>query len=126
MFRVYKILTRVVFIYTVAHLLYPLFDRSELTSADQVMWFLSGGMAMFFNGCINLIHLVLKNSFTRLIAIITNAVMLFFLIVLCVVIPEIQVFILTFILLLILIMSAKAVSTNVGSKRKKLKSTVNY
>ena len=122
----YKILTGVVFIYAIAHLLYPLFDHSELTSADEVMWFLSGGMAMLFNGCINLIHLVIKSSFTRLIGIITNAVMLFFLIVLCVIIPEIQVFILTFILLLILIASAKAASTNVGSKRKKLKSTVNY
>jgi len=118
MFRTYKILTGLVFIFAIAHLLYPLFDRSELTSAAEVMWFLSGGMAMLFNGCINLIHLVKKSSFTRLIGVIANTVILFFLIVLCFIIPEIQVFILTFILLLILIVSAKASSTMLQAKEK--------
>lgn len=114
----YKVLTGLIFIYAIAHLIYPLFDHSGLTSAEEVMWFLSGGLAVFFNGCINLIHLTVKGSFARLISIITNATILLFLMVLCFVIPEIQVFVLALILLMTLIVAAMASPTNIRDKRK--------
>lgn len=108
MVRSYKILVGLIFTFPIAHLLYPLFDRTGLSSAASVMWFLSGGLAMFFNGCINLIHLVEKTRFARLMSVVTNAVMLLFLIILCMVISEIQVFVLTFVLLLTLIVSVRS------------------
>jgi hypothetical protein len=102
----YKVLTILIFMYAAGHLIYPVFDNSGLTSTEPLMWFLSGGLAVLFSGFINLNYLIVGGNFTRLISIVTNATILFFILVLCVVIPEIQVFILAIIYLLTLIATA--------------------
>jgi hypothetical protein len=117
MFRTHQLLTVLIFIYAIAHVVYPLFDNSGLASAEQVMWFLSGGLAVFFTGLINLMYLTLKGSFQRRITVITNAIMLIFMIVLCLVISEIQVFILAAILLLTLIAAAITSLPNVSGEK---------
>jgi hypothetical protein len=106
MVRIYKILTTLIFIYAVGHFIYPVIDNSGLTSREPLMWFLSGGLAVLFSGFINLSYLIVGGNFTKRISIATNATILFFMLVLCVVIPEIQVFILATIYLLTLIVTA--------------------
>ena len=108
MVRIHKILTTLIFVYAAGHFIYPVFDNSGLTSKEPLMWFLSGGLAVLYSGFINLSHLIVGGNFTKRISIVTNATILLFMLVLSVVIPEIHVFILAIIYLLVLIVTAKS------------------
>jgi hypothetical protein len=118
MIRLYKILTALILVYAISHLLYPIFDNSGLTSTVHVMWFLSGGLAVLYSGLINLGYAIIGGGVMKRISIITNATILFFTMVLCVVIPEIQVFILAVIFLVTLIVAAIISLTSPNSNTK--------
>lgn len=102
MIKTYKVLISIIFIYAVGHMVYTFFYEDLITSESK-MWFFSGGIAMLFNGFLNYIQLKV-NTF-RLIIVCSNLVLLVFLIFLAIIIPEIQVFILGFIMLVITIVS---------------------
>lgn len=75
----------------------------------------------FFLGGIDLIYLTVRTNFVRWISIIANAAMLSFLIVLCVVLPEIQVLVLTGIISLTLVVTAMTSLGNGDTKETVVK-----
>lgn len=101
MTTIYKILIAIVFLYAIGHMAYT-FIYLEANTSEQKLWFFSGGIAMLSLGFMNYLNLRIKNSTLRALCSIMNLFFLIFIIILSFVLLEIQVYILSIILLAIL------------------------
>lgn len=103
MVRIYHLLITLLFIYAIGHAAYTFWEHPHFNETQ--MWFLSGALGLLFNALLNLLHLKFQHLIIKAFALISNIILFTFSFFLCAVIPEIQVFVLTFILLSISITS---------------------
>jgi hypothetical protein len=82
------------------------FFYDVLVTAESKMWFFSAGLAMFFNGLINLIYLKLKLLLIKSMVLTANVSLMVFLIFLSFILPELQVFVLIIVMLVTTIVAA--------------------
>lgn len=104
MFRLYQWLTGVVFLFAAGHTLYAFAEHPRF--GEPQLWFLSGGLAMFFNGMLNLLNIKTRTKTVSMYASICNAGLLLFCFPLYVAIPETQVLVLLITVLLLLLAGA--------------------
>ncbi|WP_126244182.1 hypothetical protein [Chitinophaga rhizosphaerae] len=102
---VYKILIGLMYVFAAGHMLYTFMNVEGRASGEEQMWFFSGGLAMLFAGFINMIFNKVGGGFVRMVSLVTNLILLIFLIVLSVVIPEVQVIVLASVLLMTVIVN---------------------
>ncbi|QNL47833.1 hypothetical protein H8S90_13485 [Olivibacter sp. SDN3] len=98
MLTTYKILIALIIIFALGHMAYT-FYYDDFETVESKMWFFSAGLAMLFDGFINLIYTKLKLPVVKFSVITANLSMLVFLILLSNIIPEPHVMVLTIIML---------------------------
>lgn len=103
---IYKMTIVLLLIFSFGHMMYTFLENSG--SLEQQMWFFSASLAMLGSVFLNVLHLDATNRKLKLLTVLMNLMMFLFCLVLCFIVPEVQVMALTLVYLISLTVSVRS------------------